>query len=131
MQYLGLASDILLLAATLGMALWCRRLAARPTAVPVETGPAEAALAALAARIDALERAGAAAATGEDDRAARLAAETAAADDRIGRLEMLLASLEDIEEEAADRVFMAESPSADPALPSFRAARQPAVGAVR
>ncbi len=90
---------------------------------------------ALAGRLTAIEEAVAAAATRLTDHTTRLADANAQADDRIGRMEMLLASLEDLEEESADRLLQGSDPTrgssaVEPAerLPSFRAARQVTAG---
>lgn len=127
MQFLGLASDLLLLAATLGMALWCRALARRPKVPAAPAGVPDKELAKLREEIAELR-------TALDDRPEapppdnaqeeRLARSIEAADDRIGRMEMLLASLEDLEESAADTIMeaAADAPTAE-TLPSFRASR--------
>lgn len=138
MQTLSLLSDLLLIGATLGLAAWCRLLSRRlraaddagaaPAAPSIDAGAVDA----LAAKLAALEGALAAASGRLSDHAARVAEANAQADDRIGRMEMLLASLEDLEEESADRLLQDAERSRDPApaepLPSFRANRLAVAG---
>jgi len=126
MQIFTLISDVLLVAATLGMALWCRILSQRLKVFnDIDTGLGGT-IAALSLQVDDLKAsiASAAASAQGDDRARILSAATEKADDRIGRMEMLLASLEDLEEEASDRLLRDPVPPVgiEP-MPSFRAAR--------
>ena len=139
---LSLLSDVLLIGATLGLAAWCRVLSLRLRAAdearpagPERRPPAEpAAVAALEGRLAALEGAVAASLARLTDHAGRVGEANARADDRIGRMEMLLASLEDLEEESADRLLQegaarAPAPAEPPErLPSFRAARHAVAG---
>jgi hypothetical protein len=126
MQILTFISDVLLVAATLGMALWCRVLSQRLKAFnDIDTGLGGT-IAALSLQVDDLKAsiASAAASAQGNDRARILSAATDKADDRIGRMEMLLASLEDLEEEASDRLLRDPVPPVDiEPMPSFRAAR--------
>ncbi|MGB3553134.1 MAG: hypothetical protein WBA25_00675 [Jannaschia sp.] len=124
MTYLGLFSDILLLAATIGMALYCRLLSRRLRAFnDLDTGMGGS-VAALSLQVDQLRGSIEAAHSEAGDRAAQLREGTAAADDRIGRLEMLLAGLEDIEDDVAPTASVTEpSPERPIAMPSFRAVR--------
>ena len=126
MQILTFISDVLLVAATLGMALWCRILCQRLKAFnDIDTGLGGT-IAALSLQVDDLKAsiASAAASAQGNDRARILSAATDKADDRIGRMEMLLASLEDLEEEASDRLLRDPVPPVDiEPMPSFRAAR--------
>lgn len=135
MQILGLLSDLLLLGATAGIALWCRHLAKRLRAFDdVDTGLGGT-IAALSKQVAALEASLAAsrdAATQEaQTRAAGIDEAVARADDRIGRMEMLLTSLETLEEEAADRLLHDPYGTAQPTHahepeefePGFRASR--------
>ncbi|MGB3689097.1 MAG: hypothetical protein WBA02_07340 [Jannaschia helgolandensis] len=128
MQIFTFISDVLLVAATLGMALWCRILSQRLKAFnDIDTGLGGT-IAALSLQVDDLKAsiasAAASASAQGDDRARILSAATEKADDRIGRMEMLLASLEDLEEEASDRLLRDPVPPVgiEP-MPSFRAAR--------
>ncbi|WGH80168.1 hypothetical protein [Jannaschia ovalis] len=118
MQILALIPDLLLLCATVGLAVYCWRLAARLRAFnDVESGIGGS-IAALSDRLDAM-RAALDAATAEGDaRLQRLSDATDAADDRIGRLEMLLDSLDDAEDALAQ--MSPASPAAEAPL-SFRA----------
>jgi len=126
MQTLTFISDVLLVAATLGMALWCRVLSQRLKAFnDIDTGLGGT-IAALSLQVDDLKAsiASAAASAQGNDRSRILSAATEKADDRIGRMEMLLASLEDLEEEASDRLLRDPVPPVDiEPMPSFRAAR--------
>jgi uncharacterized protein (DUF1778 family) len=126
MQILTFISDVLLVAATLGMALWCRVLSQRLKAFnDIDTGLGGT-IAALSLQVDDLKAsiASAAASAQGNDRSRILSAATEKADDRIGRMEMLLASLEDLEEEASDRLLRDPVPPVDiEPMPSFRAAR--------
>ncbi|MGC1262162.1 MAG: hypothetical protein WA873_16000 [Jannaschia helgolandensis] len=126
MQILTFISDVLLVAATLGMALWCRILCQRLKAFnDIDTGLGGT-IAALSLQVDDLKAsiASAAASAQGNDRSRILSAATEKADDRIGRMEMLLASLEDLEEEASDRLLRDPVPPVDiEPMPSFRAAR--------
>lgn len=126
MQILTFISDVLLVAATLGMALWCRILSQRLKAFnDIDTGLGGT-IAALSLQVDDLKAsiASAAASAQGNDRSRILSAATEKADDRIGRMEMLLASLEDLEEEASDRLLRDPVPPVDiEPMPSFRAAR--------
>lgn len=129
MQILSLLSDILLIAATVGLAVWCRLLSNRLRAFNAADAGTEETIAALARRVDDLRTSIAAARIDTTGRDARIAELNAGADDRIGRMEMLLASLEDLEEESADRLLQAATPG-EPTddVPSFRASRSPAAG---
>lgn len=122
MQILGLISDILLLAATCGMALWCRILTRRLKAFnDLDTGLGGT-IAALTLQVDDLQKSIATATEHASDRGAALDDVNARADDRIGRMEMLLSSLEDLEAETADRL-LADPPAEDSGfVPNFRPA---------
>ncbi|SDY44799.1 hypothetical protein SAMN05444004_101466 [Jannaschia faecimaris] len=124
MQTLGFISDVLLLAATCGMALWCRTLARRLRAFNDLDAGHGGSIATLTLQVDDLKESITAATEQTDDRSALLKAANAQADDRIGRMEMLLASLEDLEDEAADRVLDNPIPERADVLPSFKASRQ-------
>ena len=129
MTYLSLISDVLLIAATGGMALWCRVLARRLRSLDDAetrddgTSEIEASIARLTKEVDALNAAVATARFETDERGDRMKDQLAQADDRIGRMEMLLASFEEIEEQAAEGVpEPAPAPEpATPLMPSFRA----------
>lgn len=130
MQTLSLLSDLLLIGATLGLAAWCRQLSMRlrafDAAPRADATDLAGRLSELAAQIAPLEAVIAAASTDTIDRAGRVEAANRLADDRIGRMEMLLASLEDLEEENADRLLQVGGPpTVDPVerMPSFRASR--------
>lgn len=141
---LGLLSDLLLVSATLGLAFWCRILSQRLR--PAHTAEKEAGppsvtpdiVEGLKERLIQLDSAIAVSASQVADRVARMEEMNRQADDRIGRMEMLLASLEDLEEESADRLLQEEVQRRDtiPAmatmpeerLPSFRAARNAVSG---
>lgn len=138
---LGLVSDLLLVSATLGLAFWCRMLSRRLALADSTAGKSAApsvapeAVAALEHRLAQLDAAISAQASQTADRAARLDEANRQADDRIGRMEMLLASLEDLEEESADRLLGDDARRRDPLpampeeqIPSFRAARNMASG---
>lgn len=140
MPVLAFLSDALLIAGTAALATWCWILGRRLRAIdatattPVPAIPSEA-VSRLEARMAELDAALATSASRASDHAARVDAANRAADDRIGRMEMLLASLEDIEEEHADRLLQdeglrvrAEADAPDESLPSFRAARHAASG---
>ena len=128
MQPLSFLSDILLLGATAGMAFWCRALRMRLKAVDGIDARLEDRLTALGDKLRSLEEVATAAETSTDDHEARVKAVNADADDRIGRIEMLLASLEEIEEESADRLLQEPGHEEVDAMPSFRAARPAAFG---
>ena len=103
MTYLSLLSDVLLIAATGGMALWCRLLARRlrdldnAEARDDGTSDVEARIAALAKQIEDLKIAAATTRFEIDERGERMKDQLGQADDMIGRMEMLLATYEDIE----------------------------------
>lgn len=123
MQILGFISDILLLGATCGMAVWCRMLGKRLRAFnDLDTGLGGA-IATLTRQVDDLEASLGRATAQSQDRGTSLQAMNAQADDRIGRMEMLLASLDDMEAEAADRVLETAPPDRFDGIPSFRASR--------
>lgn len=123
MQILGLISDVLLLAATGGMALWCRVLTKRLKAFnDLDTGLGGT-IAALKLQADDLQASIAVATEHAHDRGAALDEATTRADDRIGRMEMLLTSLEDLEAEAADRLLAEPTVDETVFVPNFRAAR--------
>lgn len=124
MQILSLLSDILLLGATLGMVAWCFVLSRRLKSFEGVDESVADTVAGLAKQIEDLREKLAETQAEADDRGEKLTEATARADDRIGRMEMLLASLEDLEEETADRLMetTAEPPVVE-AMPSFRAAR--------
>lgn len=120
MQILSLISDVLLLAATCGMALWCRVLTKRLKAFnDLDTGLGGT-IAALKRQVDDLQTSLATATDNTRDRNVALDEVNARADDRIGRMEMLLTSLEDLEAETADRLLV--NPPADDVdfVPNFR-----------
>ncbi len=136
MQILGLFSDFLLLGATAGIALWCRVLARRLRAFDDADTGLGGTIAALSRQVAALEASLAAAAREAQTRAAALDAGVGRADDRIGRMEMLLTSLERLEEEAADRLLHDGRDGVPPyepeALePDFRASRSHVPGQTR
>ncbi|MCK0168249.1 hypothetical protein MWU52_11850 [Jannaschia sp. S6380] len=129
MTYLPLLSDLLLVCATVAVAIWCRALSRRPDDTSSDDLASAATIAALAKQVEDLQAAIRANASEEDDHAARLRAETDRADDRIGRMEMLLSSLESLEEDATARLM--ETPDevdAAPRMPSFRDLRVAQVG---
>ncbi len=113
MMIIGLLSDILLLAATLGMAAWCRILKRRLEAFDDVDAGLGGKIAALSSQVDDLKASIAAAGERTEDHDTRLQAANAAADDRIGRMEMLLASLEDLEAEAETDARFLEADDAD------------------
>jgi hypothetical protein len=123
MTLLPLLSDLLLLLATIGLALFCwaqARRAARQ-APPPETASPDPDLAvrlmALEARLAALPEAAALTDGGAADRLSAIVAE---ADDRIGRLELLLVGLGDMDDEGEHDPPM---PPPEAVMPSFRASR--------
>lgn len=120
MQILGLISDVLLLAATCGMALWCRVLTKRLKAFnDLDTGLGGT-IAALTQQVDDLQTSLGAATEHTRDRNVALEELNVRADDRIGRMEMLLTSLEDLEAETADRL-LGDPPVDDVGfVPNFR-----------
>lgn len=126
MLILGHLSDLLLLGATIGLAIYCRRLTLRLQAFNDVDQGLGGTIAALSLQVDDLKDSIAVATAETDDRAARLDAVNTASDDRIGRMEMLLASLEELEQGLGPSL---EDPVAEPpaqvAVPSFRAARAP------
>jgi hypothetical protein len=123
MSGLALLSDLLLLAATIGLAGFCVMLSRREPVPPADD-------AGLAGRIEAVEAglaelretASASAPAAVLDAAAvgRLRDTIAAADDRIGQLELLLAGLEDVE---PDVYAPPEPMPADDPIPIFRPVR--------
>lgn len=122
MTLLSHLSDLLLLAATGGMALYCRALSRRLRAFNDLDAGIGVSVAALSAQVDDLKasiREAHADVSGKD---ARLRDAVATADDRIGRLELLLAGLEDVEAEVESRL---DAPPAEQAaaVPAFRAMR--------
>jgi len=124
MQILGLISDVLLLAATGGMAIWCRTLSKKLRAFnDLDTGLGGT-IATLTLQVDDLKASLAAATVQSKDRGASLELVIAQADDRIGRMEMLLASLDDLEAEAADRLLDPTPTDDVDCIPSFRAGRR-------
>lgn len=128
MTMLALVSDLLLLAATAGVAAFCliaMRRANRPAASDPDLS---ARLDALAAEIEALKAVRVeppATPPADDDRLDRLQAAIAAADDRIGQLDLMLAGLEHAQVDDADAPGdpVAQPFEADPSVPMFRAAR--------
>ena len=134
MQLLGLLSDVILIGATLGLAAWCRRLSGRLAAADEaprsDASEYEQRISELHDQVARLEARVAASTAGAADGAARVEAANGLADDRIGRMEMLLSSLEALEEESADRLIgNAGSPTDAEQAPSFRASRAAASGA--
>ena len=132
MQILGLFSDLLLLCATAGMAFWCRLLTRRLRAFNDVDNGVGGSIAALTFQVDDLKASIVSSTRIIGERATQLDAASARADDRIGRMEMLLGSLEALEEEAADRLMREphsaiEGPEPAGFQPSFRASRGPAV----
>lgn len=126
MPFLTLISDLLLIFATIGLAVWCRLLTVRLRGFDDIDKGVEATIAALRLQVEDLTTSVAAAAADTADRAATITAANAQADDRIGRMEILLASLEDLEEKSADQLLRDAAPAEEIArLPSFRAARAP------
>ncbi|WP_179380979.1 hypothetical protein [Jannaschia marina] len=130
MTYLGPISDLLLLLGTLGMAGWCIVLTRRLRSFSRLERDVRATVDNLRSQIDAAGASITSATAETQAREAALIALTSAADDRIGRIEMLMASFEDIEAEAADALH--SDGGADP-VPSFRASRPTdfAAGAAR
>ncbi|UWQ18441.1 hypothetical protein [Jannaschia sp. M317] len=125
MILLGLLSDLLLLSATIGMAIYCRVLSKRLRAFnDLETGIGGT-VAALSLQVDQLQSSLQAARSDVDDRTDRMTEGVAAADDRIGRLEMLMAGLEDLEAELQEPLHATTQEDAD-AAPAFRAFRHQA-----
>jgi len=122
MAYLTLLSDFILVAATVGMALWCRVLTQRLRAFNDLDKGLGATIATMTLQVDDLQKSIAEATAQKDDRVERLEAANATADDRIGRMEMLMASLEELEEETAERL-LSDPDDVPDMLPSFRAAR--------
>lgn len=123
MQILGLISDALLLAGTCGMAVWCRILTKRLKEFDdLDTGLGGT-IAALSAQAEELKASIRAASEQTSDRGAALEEANARADDRIGRMEMLLASLEDIEAAAADHILEEPAPAPRDTVLSFRPSR--------
>ncbi|PWJ17411.1 hypothetical protein [Jannaschia seohaensis] len=128
MTILPLLSDLLLLLATGGIGAYCWMLSGRLRALDkLEGKPAAApedddAVQALSARVAALQTDLAQAQEQADDKADQLRDAIAAADDRIGRLELLLAGMEDIE---ADLEAQLDTPDPEPPeiVPTFRATR--------
>ncbi|CUH40662.1 hypothetical protein JSE7799_03397 [Jannaschia seosinensis] len=110
------------------MAIWCRILSRRLHAPITTDTRINERIAALGQKVDALSKEMIEAGQEADREADRLARASSRADDRIGRMEILLASLEDLEAEAADRLRDEETSGPSP-LPSFRAARNHELGA--
>lgn len=140
MQILGLLSDFLLLGATAGIALWCGVLARRLRAFDDADSGLGGTVAALSRQVTALEASLETATRAAQARAAALDAALDAAalraDDRIGRMEMLLTTLETLEEEAAERLLNDGSDAArthepDEFEPDFRASRSHAARQTR
>ena len=106
------------------MAVWCRLLSRRLKAADGVERNYGTTIADLNRRLDDLKSSLASAVAEKDDRAERLRAETIRADDRIGRMELLLASLDDLEDRVADRFPADPGDDAEATvLPSFRASR--------
>lgn len=123
MPFLGLISDVLLLAATLGMAFYCRLLSGRLRAFNDLDNGIGGTIAALSLQVDEMKASIEAVHIETDGHSDRLRAQIMAADDRIGRLEVLLAGLEDIEAEAAVRIDNIEHDLEPIAIPAFRPSR--------
>ncbi|SFJ42216.1 hypothetical protein [Jannaschia pohangensis] len=122
MPYLTLLSDLIFVAATVGMALWCRVLTKRLRAFNDLEKGLSGTIAAMSTQVDDLKASISAATAYRDDRLERLEAANSSADDRIGRMEMLMASLEELEQETADRLLSDAEVMPD-SVPSFRAMR--------
>lgn len=122
MQILGLISDILLLGATGGMAVWCIVLSRRQASANDLDSKLRETIAGLELRVEGLKAECAEATARTAQREISLNTLIVTADDRIGRLEILLASLDDLEAEAANRLQSATPEPGSP-LPSFRASR--------
>ncbi|GIT91636.1 hypothetical protein JANAI62_20930 [Jannaschia pagri] len=133
MTYLALLSDGLLVIATLGMATYCwvlsKRLAAPPSPAPqaAEIDHLTQAVDALRADVEALRNSPATEETlAPDPTADQLAAQIDRADDRIGRIEILLAGLEEIETDLVMRADAADAADAAEdtiTIPQFRPTR--------
>ncbi|TFL18441.1 hypothetical protein [Jannaschia formosa] len=124
MTILTLLSDLLLLVATGGLAAWCLVLSRRLRAFDEADSGVGSSVAALSEEIAALKSAVAEVHAETDAKAAALAAQIEKADDRIGRLELLLAGLEDMEADLEDRLD-APPPAPEDVVPTFRASRAP------
>ena len=122
MPDLVLLSDALLLLATAGMALWCRTLTRRLQGMDSLEEGLGGTVEALKSEVAELRGAQQAASSGKDRESTRLSEVLVQADDRIGRMEMLLASLESFEEDVPDRLHAAETGDPAPAL-HFRRSR--------
>lgn len=123
MLILGLLSDLLLLGATLGMAVYCRTLSKRLRAFNDIDHGIGGTVATMSLQVDELKRSIDAAHADADERAEQLRQKISQADDRIGRLEMLLAGLEDIEAEIDPEMHATAQEVSDEIIPSFRAVR--------
>lgn len=129
MTFLPLVSDFLLLGATAAVALWCRALARRPDTAAAAGADLQSAIAAMKAELSDLRASMAAMKRGDGEEAARLKAEIDRADDRIGKMEMLLGSLEAIEEDLGARGGLpADGAAQAPVMPSFRDMRAAQIG---
>jgi len=122
MTILTLLSDLLLLVATGGLGVYCVVLARRLRAVDEAENGAGSSVAAFSDEIADLKSAVADAHAETDGKSAHLTAEIEKADDRLGRLELLLAGLEDMEADLEDRLD-APPPEAEEFVPTFRASR--------
>ncbi len=135
MTVLSLLSDLMLIAAALALATWCWQLSRRLRSQAPEGGQAAGevsdAVATLRREVGELRAAIAATRRVEDRDNIRLVELNEAADDRIGRMEMLLSSLEDIEngdvgrsaESGAEGDQEVEALRHPEPLPRFRASR--------
>ena len=135
MTVLSLLSDLLLIAAALALATWCwqlsRRLRSQASVEGEGAGEVSAAVETIQREIGELRASIATTKRVEERGTSRLLELNEAADDRIGRMEMLLTSLEDLENDHVGRDVEAGSvggpeataPGDPEPLPSFRASR--------
>lgn len=123
MTILSLISDILLVIATLGLAAYCVVLSKRLRAFSSLDEGMGSNISALSEQVDrlhaSLSEAQAKAATEKDE----IVQAVADAEEKIGRLEVLLASLEDVEGDILDHPFEHHEADAPDQVPSFRATR--------
>ncbi|CTQ49088.1 hypothetical protein JDO7802_01098 [Jannaschia donghaensis] len=109
------------------MALWCRVLTKRLRAFNDVDSGLGGTIATLTKQVDDLKASIDTATECARDRADLLEQGNARADDRIGRMEMLLVSLEDLEGDVAEHLLQDEASAQVDMLPSFRASRPDAV----
>ncbi|MEM9796290.1 MAG: hypothetical protein AAF919_07360 [Pseudomonadota bacterium] len=117
MPYLSLLSDLILVLATIGVAIYARGVGRRVRRLADLDDGLGAAVKDLSDHVDKLTALHGEIRSAVEAEAPRLTALTSQADERIGRMELLLASLEDTDPSLPPRT---SAPGEDGALPRFQ-----------